>query len=64
MKFLVFIGIIVVGFIYLIVLSGRADDQERREWRDFVAEHHCKIVESKWYKLTVWQCDGFQVEHY
>jgi hypothetical protein len=68
-------GMVVLALVLLImvgllnVLRGclaedsRADVQERQDWMNFVIQHHCSVIPTRWYEANRWQCDGFQVEH-
>lgn len=62
-KFVVVAVAVIAGLVFLIVITESWDAKEGIKWRDFVAQHHCSIVPTKWYEQTRWQCDGFQVQH-
>lgn len=50
-------------FVGFLAWEDHSEDQQQTKWNEFVAQHHCSILPSKWTQMNRWQCDGFQIEH-
>jgi hypothetical protein len=64
----VFVFLVVTGLLFTIhgccTMAIQSDNQEVKDWQNFVMQHRCNIVPTHWYESNRWQCDGFQVEHF
>lgn len=58
------VTLLVRGCVGCLDSDARAIDQDRIDWVNFIAQHHCSVVPTRWYETNRWQCDGFQIEHY
>ena len=57
------IAVALAGVVALVHGCSESEDRAYRDWLEYVAQHHCSVIPTKWYEANRWQCDGFQVEH-